>query len=118
MANGIIKQVKIAGTTDPYDISALYIQDGNGNNKTWSDITSLVQAGFTIEVVWTSTDYASTTAPTSAKLATVPAVTVYYNNGASTATGTLAANTAEAKKHIYLIYHPSAPLPAGSNWRL
>lgn len=36
-----IKQIKV-GTTD-YDIAAKYILDGSGNNKGWSDITSLVE---------------------------------------------------------------------------
>ena len=63
MANGIIKQVKIAGTTDPYDISALYIQ-GDNANKTWQDIKDLVSTSFeikgpvtTLPTVSTPSDY-------------------------------------------------------------
>lgn len=74
--------------------------------KTYVDERIADLTGFSIEVPWTAANYASTTAPTAAVLAKVPAVTVYYNNGASTATGTLAATTASTKEHIYLIYHP------------
>lgn len=46
-----IKQIKVPGITNPYDISAKYIQDGSGNNKSWSDITSLIDQGFDIKVL-------------------------------------------------------------------
>ena len=103
-----IKQIKVgpSGSEINYDLNVLAIQDEHGNPKKWSDIISLVQAGFTIEVPWTASDYASSTAPTAEKLAGVPAITVYYNNGANSATGTLDANTEETKRHIYLVYHP------------
>lgn len=103
-----IKQIKVGESN--YDLNVLAIQDNSGNPKTWTDITSLVQAGFTIEVPWTAADYASTSAPSAEKRATVPAVTIYYKNGAASTTGTLSANeedpgSSEVKQHIYLIYH-------------
>ena len=45
----IIKQIEINGAT--YDISAVSIQDGNGTAKTWTDIESLVEAGFDLVVL-------------------------------------------------------------------
>lgn len=54
----------------------------------------MISGGVAFNIVWTSADYESTTAPTRAKLATIPAgVTVYYNSGASSAVGTLSAET-------------------------
>ena len=43
-----IKQIKVEGVS--YDINAKYIQDGSGNGKTWSDITSLINAGVQLVV--------------------------------------------------------------------
>ncbi len=63
--------------------------------------------GFSILVPWTANDYSSSTAPTAAVLATIPSgVVVNYDNGAKTATGTLAATASGTQEHIYLIYHP------------
>lgn len=45
-----IKQVKI-GTGTPYEINSKYIQDDSGNPKSWSDITSLIRKGTSIEVL-------------------------------------------------------------------
>ena len=61
----------------------------------------------TYSVVWATADYTSATAPTAAKLATIPYGTeVKYNNGASTATGTLAAGASQVNK-ILLVYSPN-----------
>lgn len=65
---------------------------------------SLISGGISFKIVWTATDYGSTTTPSTAKLATIPeGVTVAYNNGANTAVGTLAAS-ADTKAIFYLIY--------------
>lgn len=48
----VIKQIQI-NNQDLYDINALYIQDTEGNGKTWSDITSLVTQAFEIKVYTT-----------------------------------------------------------------
>lgn len=64
----------------------------------------MISGGISFKIVWTQADYASSTAPSAAKLATIPAgVVIGYNNGASTATGTLAAaeNTVAI---FYLVY--------------
>lgn len=66
-----------------------------------------IASGITLTIVWNANDYASSSAPSSSKLATIPAgVTVYYNNGANSATGTLAASTS-TKAAFYLIYSKS-----------
>ena len=55
-------------------------------------------------VAWSSYDYNSTTAPTATKLGQIPqGVTVYYNSGAQSATGTLSAGASQLNK-IILIY--------------
>lgn len=64
----------------------------------------MISGGISFNIVWTAADYASSTAPTVEKLATIPAGTeVAYNNGESTATGTLIA-TKDTKAIFYLIY--------------
>ena len=98
-----IKQIKVGGSD--FDLNVYAIQDTSGNPKTWSDITALVSAGFTIIAAWTKSDYENSSAPSAEKKATVPAVTIYYADGEAHTTGTLAASDAETKKHIYLIYH-------------
>ena len=94
-----IKKILVGGVECAIDASKL-------EGHTWSDIEGLITAGFTVEAPWIKSDYESTTAPSTAKKATVPAVTIYYNNGASSTTGTYAASDEQAKHHIYLIYHP------------
>ena len=95
----LIKKIQVDSTTIPHEIDAKYFA-----GHKWSEVTALVAAGFTIETPWTKTDYESTTAPTTTKLAAVPAVAIKYNKGAGSATGTLAASGADTKKHIYLVY--------------
>ena len=73
-----------------------YIKDEEARN--------LISGGISFNIVWTATDYASSTAPTSAKLATIPAgVVVKYDGGESSATGTLTAS-ADTKAIFYLVY--------------
>ena len=73
-----------------------YIKDEEARN--------LISGGISFNIVWTATDYASSVTPTSAKLATIPAgVVVKYNEGESSATGTLAAS-ASTKAIFYLVY--------------
>lgn len=93
-----IKKIQIGGIE--YDIDALKL-----NGHTWAEIEAMVGTGFTIETPWLKSDYESTSAPSTAKKATVPAITIYYNNGQSSTTGTLSAADNESKKHLYLIYH-------------
>ena len=64
----------------------------------------MISGGISFKIVWAQTDFESTTAPSSAKLATIPAGTIVsYNSGASTATGTLPASEATVAI-FYLIY--------------
>ena len=58
----------------------------------------------TYKIVWLKSDYESTTEPTTAILANIPAgVVVKYKNGAATATGTLTAEAAQVNK-ILMVY--------------
>lgn len=69
-----------------------------------ADLQQMIAGGVSFNIVWTAADYASSTAPTSTKLGTVPAgVVVYYNNGTNNATGTLAASDNTIGK-FYLVY--------------
>lgn len=106
-----IKQIKLpSGNT--YDLkdaaarSSIGLLDAAVASHS-ADIEALQQqiaGGVSFNIVWTALDYANTGAPSSSKLAQIPAgVTVYYNNGASSATGTLAASTSTIGK-FYLIY--------------
>lgn len=103
-----IKQIKVGSTN--YEIGGLYIQETNTKSsvsglKTWADIKELVEASFVISVVWTSSDYTSTTTPSADKLATIPSgVVVEYSNGTKTATGTLTAS-ASTQNTLYFVYH-------------
>lgn len=69
-----------------------------------SELQQMIAGGVSFNIVWTAADYASTTAPTTAKLATIPAgAVVYYSNGTKSATGTLAAGETTIGK-FYLVY--------------
>lgn len=86
------------------DISKITLPSGNTYDIKDATARSMIAGGVSFNIVWTATNYASTTAPTTAKLAEIPAgVIVYYNNGASSATGALAAS-ADTKGKFYLIY--------------
>ena len=86
-----ISKIKLPGSGGTYDIKDAVAR-------------SMISGGITFIICWSATNYASTTAPTTATLAGIPKdVVVYYNNGASSATGTLvAAETTKAK--FYLVY--------------
>lgn len=69
-----------------------------------SELQQMIAGGVSFNIVWTAADYASTSAPTAAKKSTIPSgVIVYYNNGANSTTGTLAASDETIGK-FYLIY--------------
>ena len=69
-----------------------------------SELQQMIAGGVSFNIVWTAADYASTSAPTAAKKSIIPSgVTVYYNNGANSTTGTLAASDETIGK-FYLIY--------------
>lgn len=88
------------------DISKIQLPGNPGNVYDIKDAVArqMISGGISFIIVWTATDFASTTAPAAAKLATIPAgAEVAYNNGASTATGTLTAS-ADTKAKFYLIY--------------
>ena len=86
------------------DISKIKLPSGNEYDIKDAVAREMISGGISFIISWTATDYASSTAPTAAKLATIPAgAEVTYNNGASTATGTLAAST-DTKAKFYLIY--------------
>ena len=86
------------------DISKIKLPSGNEYDIKDAVAREMISGGISFIIVWTATDFASTTAPTAAKLATIPAgAEVAYNSGASTATGTLTAS-ADTKAKFYLIY--------------
>ena len=86
------------------DISRIKLPSGNSYDIKDATARSMIAGGISFNIVWTATDYASSTAPDNTKLGDIPAgVVVYYNNGASSATGTLAAS-ADTKGKFYLIY--------------
>lgn len=80
-----------------------YIKDGDARDAI-DALEQQIAGGMGFKIVWTQTDWSSSTAPTSAKLATIPKdVTVHYKSGASTATGTLVAS-ASTFGNFYLTY--------------
>lgn len=86
------------------DISKIKLPSGNEYDIKDATARQLISGGVSFNIVWTATDYASTSTPSAAKLAEIPAgVVVYYNSGASSATGTLAASGDTIGK-FYLIY--------------
>lgn len=86
------------------DISRITLPSGNTYDIKDATARSMIAGGISFNIVWTAANYASTSAPSAAVLADIPAgVIVHYNNGASTATGTLAAS-ADTKGKFYLIY--------------
>ena len=109
------------------DISKITLPSGNTYDIKDATARSMIAGGVSFNIVWTSANYTSTTAPTTAKLAEIPeGVIVYYNSGASTATGTLAAS-ADTKGKFYLTYSKSqagnldvfdeyATIESGSNY--
>lgn len=85
------------------DISVIKLPSGNEYNIKDAVARQAIAGGISFNIVWKQGDYESTTAPTTTQLAGIPqGVTVYYNNGASTATGTLVAT--EETTGFYLIY--------------
>ena len=90
MANSYISKIKLPSG------STYYFKD--------EEAREMIAAGITFNIVWTQSDWASSTAPSAEKLATIPAgVKVYYDEGDANATGTLAAS-AETIAKFYLIY--------------
>lgn len=86
------------------DISKIKLPSGNEYDIKDAVARQMIAGGVSFNIVWTAADYASSSAPAAAKLATIPAgVIVYYNNGSGSATGTLAASTDTIGK-FYLVY--------------
>lgn len=86
------------------DISKITLPSGTTYDIKDAVARSAIAGGIGFVFAWTATDYANTTAPSASKLATIPVgVKVYYNNGASNATGTKTASADDLGK-FYLIY--------------
>ena len=86
------------------NISKIQLPSGNTYDIMDKTAREMISGGISFEIVWTAANYAQTSAPSAAVLSTIPKdVVVSYNNGASSATGTLAAST-ETKGKFYLIY--------------
>lgn len=108
-SSGLIRQVQLpgGGTYQIIDYSTTpskgYLQDQI------DELAEIVGGGVNFSIVWTSADYAAAYpyGPTAEKLAQIPKdVTVYYNNGAKNAKGTLEASST-TKGTFYLIYSKS-----------
>lgn len=107
VSNTHIKYVQIGDNQFPINASQI---DGH----TWSDITNLVEAGFSVFVSWSAGDYVKTTqtqAYVEEKAANVPyGVQLFWNNGDSPSgppypaysQGTLTATNADKNK-IYMV---------------
>ena len=86
------------------EISKITLPTGNTYDLKDATARSMIAGGISFNIVWTKTQFESTTAPTSTVLANIPEdVVVYYNNGSSSATGTKEA-TASTKGTFYLVY--------------
>ena len=86
------------------DISKIKLPSGNEYDIKDAVARQMISGGVSFNIVWTAADYAATSAPADTKLATIPkGVTVYYNNGAGSAVGTLEAGNDTVGK-FYLIY--------------
>lgn len=92
------------------DISKITLPSGNTYDIKDATARQMISGGISFNIVWTQTDYESTTAPSSTVLSTIPyGVTVYYNNGSSSALGTLLAD-ADTTGKFYLIYSKTSTL--------
>ena len=86
------------------DISKITLPSGNTYDIKDATARSMIAGGITFKIVWTATDYASSSAPSAAKKAEIPVdYTIYYNHGASFTKGTLVASET-TKGTFYLIY--------------
>ena len=86
------------------DISQITLPSGTTYDLKDSVARSAIAGGIGFVFAWTATNYASSTAPSSSVLATIPKdVKVYYNNGAAYSSGTKVASSADLGK-FYLIY--------------
>ena len=88
------------------DISKITLPSGNTYDIKDATARQLISGGISFNVVWSAADYASSTAPTSGKLSSIPkGVVVQYNSGAvgATGTGTLAPSSDTIAK-FYLVY--------------
>lgn len=86
------------------DISKIKLPSGGVYDIKDTTAREMISGGVSFNIVWTSADYASSTAPTEERLNGIPKdVVVYYNNGAKSATGNLTASS-NTKGKFYLIY--------------
>lgn len=88
------------------DISKITLPSGTTYDIKDAVARQMISGGVSFNIVWTELDYGLITAPSAAKLATIPKdVEVRYDSGASVATGTLTAS-ADYSGQFYLIYDP------------
>lgn len=68
------------------DVSQITLPSGDTYDIKDAVARQAISGGIGFVIVWTQTDWAFSTAPDAAKLATIPKdVTVHYNSGANTA---------------------------------
>lgn len=86
------------------DISKITLPSGNTYDIKDTVAREMISGGVSFIIAWGQSDYEQTTEPTAAKLATVPnGVIVYYNNGSSSAIGTMSPSSAQTGA-FYLVY--------------
>lgn len=86
------------------DISKITLPSGTTYDIKDAVARAAIAQGVTFIMAWSGTNYAQTTEPTTAQRALVPdGVTMYYNSGASSTTGTLAAS-GNTKGKFYLVF--------------
>lgn len=86
------------------DISKITLPSGTTYDIKDTTARQMISGGVSFNIVWTQSDYNSSSTPTAAKLAQIPSgVDVKYNQGSSTASGTMAASSTQAGQ-FYLVF--------------
>ena len=86
------------------DISKITLPSGNTYDIKDATAREMISGGVSFIIAWNQDNFEQTTTPTATQLSAVPSnVTVYYNNGSSSAVGTMAPSGAQAGA-FYLIY--------------
>lgn len=92
------------------EISKITLPSGNTYDIKDATARQMISGGVSFNIVWSQIDYETSTAPSSARLSSVPSgVVVHYNSGGSSATGTLTAS-ADYTGQFYLIYDQTESL--------
>ena len=89
------------------DISKIKLPSGNEYDIKDAVAREMISGGISFIISWTATDYASSTAPTAAKLATIPAgAEVTYNNGAKSQNELAPILSSSSPTHLSVLMYP------------